>query len=155
MASYNINDNLLLRKIIMQHYERPKNKVCFVQDEINYLSYHNTTEGCGDDITVYVKLNHQKIIDVVFLGTGCAISISSTDIICELVKNLDLNNALLLINNYLNMIEGLDYNKDIMQELIAFYNVKKQMNRIRCARIGASALKMCLKQFTDKHKTIV
>ena len=53
------------------------------------------------------------------------------------------------------MIEGLDYNKDIMQELIAFYNVKKQMNRIRCARIGASALKMCLKQFTDKHKTIV
>ncbi|EDU06226.1 iron-sulfur cluster assembly scaffold protein [Ureaplasma urealyticum] len=147
MASYNINDNLTLRSIIMKHYERPKNKVCFVQNETDYLSCHNTTEGCSDDITVYVKLVNQKIVDVVFLGTGCAISTSSTDIICELVKNQDLQQALELINNYLNMIQGLEYNQDIMQELIAFHNVKNQMNRIRCARIGINALKTCLEQY--------
>lgn len=139
-------DPLVLRSIIMEHYERPKYKLNHQQVEQlpNHISKHNKTESCIDDITVHLILEDQIIKQAYFSGTGCAIASSSTDIICSSVINLEINKALQLIDNYLKMISASEYNEDDLNELIAFYNVKNQPNRIKCASIGIKTLKECL-----------
>lgn len=144
MESYNKKDILLLRSIIMEHYERPKHKVSFIEDELNYISHHDKTESCIDDITVYLKIKDDIIVDAKFLGTGCAVATSSTDIMCEYAINKTKEHLLLIIEEYSKMVNGQEYNEDVMEQLIAFYNISNQRNRIRCASIGINAIKSCL-----------
>lgn len=139
-------DPLVLRSIIMEHYERPKYKLNQQQIEqlANHLTKHNKTESCIDDITIHLILENEMIKEVYFSGTGCAIATSSTDIICSSVLNCSIDQALNIIDNYLKMVSGDQYSEDHLNELIAFYNVKNQPNRIKCATIGIKTLKECL-----------
>lgn len=51
MAYLNNKDPLILRNIIMEHYERPKHKIDDDQAQrlTNYLQHHNKTTACIDD----------------------------------------------------------------------------------------------------------
>lgn len=149
MGSFKDNP-LLLRSIIMEHYERPVNKVAYIENEQEFFSHHNKTESCIDDITVYLKIINNKVNEAYFLGTGCAIATSSTDLICKYAKNKEVNELNHLVDQYLNMVFGKEYDETLMQELIAFYNISNQPNRIRCASIGIKALKECLIKYGSR-----
>lgn len=132
-------DKELLRVIIMEHYDNPNNKI---DDESNYQNYkifHNKSSTCIDDIKILINISNNKIIDAKFLGIGCAISTSSTDIICEMLIDKSVNDAIEIIDNYKKMINNKEYDEDNLGELIAFYQIHLQSNRIKCAMIGADA----------------
>ena len=60
-----INDPQLMRSIIMDHYQYPRNRrECHDHD---CKSVHMNSESCIDDIMVYVKLDHDIIKDFKFL----------------------------------------------------------------------------------------
>lgn len=138
-------DQDFLRAIIMDHYDNPLKKTS--SQPQNYLIYHNKSATCIDDITVYIKVENKIIEDILFSGIGCAISTSSTDIMCHQLigKSIDIANQ--IIDNYLTMIQGeKQYDEEILDELIAFYRIHEQTNRIKCATIGIIAIKNCLKE---------
>lgn len=138
-------DPMFLRSIIMQHYDQPNNKVDNDVDK-SYTSYQNKSATCIDDITIHIKLENDKISDILFSGIGCAISTSSTDIMSSFLKNKTTSESLKIIENYLKMIDGEEYDEEMLDELIAFYKINEQPNRLRCAKIGVLAIYNCLKE---------
>lgn len=138
-------DPMFLRSIIMQHYDKPDKKITEAPNN-NYVKLQNKSSTCIDDITVYIKINNEIIEDILFNGIGCAISTSSTDIMASLLTNKTISEALLIIENYLKMINGEEYSEEMLEELIAFHKINEQTNRIKCASIGINAIYNCLKE---------
>lgn len=134
-----LNDPMMLRQIIMDHYENPRNRE-LVQNEEGYYSIRKDSESCIDDITMQVKFNGDKIEDIRFDGEACTISTASTSILTELVLGKTIDDALAIIENYKNMVFEKPYDEELLEEAIAFQNVHKQANRIKCATIGYDAL---------------
>lgn len=143
MAS--LKDPMILRQIIMDHYENPRNH--HLVNEDGYYSLRSNSESCIDDITMQVKFNGDIIEDICYNGEACTISTASTSILTELVINQSIDHALEIIENYQNMVYERPYDEDILEEAIAFQNVHKQANRIKCATIGFDALIEIIKQY--------
>ncbi|MCF0106971.1 MAG: SUF system NifU family Fe-S cluster assembly protein [Holdemanella sp.] len=137
-------DPSLLREIIMDHYEYPRNKE--LVDDNGYLSRHMASDSCIDDITVQAKIEDGTIKDCRFDGTACTIATSSTSIMTELVVDKSVREAKEIVDNYFSMIDQKEFDEDLLEEAIAFQGVGKQANRINCATIGWKALREMLKE---------
>lgn len=140
----------ILREIIMDHYQYPRNHA-LVKDDASYASRHMSSESCIDDITVQAKLNGDKIEDIRFDGIACTISTASTSVMTELLKGKTKEEAKVIINNYFNMIDGKEYDADLLEEAVIMKNVYKQANRIKCATVGWKAMKEMLEESEEKE----
>ena len=133
-----LDDPQLLREIIMDHYDHPRNRG-LVEDE-TYKKVNMNSDTCIDDLDIQVKFDGDKIADVCYDGEACAICTSSTSIMSELVIGKTKEEAKRIIENYMNMIYERDYDEDLLEEAIAFKNTHKQANRIKCATLGWNGL---------------
>ncbi|MDO4466314.1 MAG: SUF system NifU family Fe-S cluster assembly protein [Bacillota bacterium] len=137
-------DSTLLREIIMDHYEYPRNKELI--EDTSYLSRHMASDSCIDDITVQSKISNGMIKDIRFDGTACTIATSSTSIMTELLVDKSVEEAKEIVENYFSMIDQKEYDEDLLEEAVAFQNVGKQANRINCATIGWKAMREIIKE---------
>lgn len=135
------NNSLIHRQMILDHYENPINKKIDDIDTSQYLSFNYSSDSCIDNITVYLKIDNETVIDARFDGIGCAISTASTDILCELIKNKNINQIKEILDNYFNMINSEKYDETKIGDLIIFNKVNQQLNRIKCALAGVSSIK--------------
>ena len=139
-----LQDPEVLREIIMDHYQYPRNFKLIKDD--GYRFRHMSSDSCIDDITVQMKISNNKIDDLAFNGEACTISKASTSIMTELLKGKTLEQAKQIINNYFLMIDDKPYDADELEEAVAFKNVYKQANRIRCATIGWKAAQQLIEE---------
>lgn len=144
------DDPNVLRQIIMDHYQYPRNHQ--LKEDPDYFKVHMASESCIDDITVQAKFNGNRIEDVCFDGTACTIATSSTSIMSELIKGKTLAEAKEIIQCYFNMIDEKEYDPDMLEEAIAFKNVSKQANRIKCATIGIKAMSELIEKQENSHE---
>jgi len=133
-----LNDPMIKREIIMDHYENPRNKG--LVNDPSYISVEMNSESCIDDLTIQIKVENGIIKDYRFDGVGCTISTASTSILSELVINETIEKAYEIVKQYDNMIKEQDYDECLLQEAVVFKDVSKQANRIKCARIGFDGL---------------
>lgn len=143
MSNY-YNDASFLRNIIMDHYEYPRNHS--LTDDETYMKKHMASDSCIDDIYVQAKISGNKIEDIRFDGVACTIATSSTSIMSELLKDKTIEEAKKIIENYHNMIDGKEYDEELLEEAIAFQTVGKQANRIKCATIGWKAMEEMIEE---------
>ena len=72
----------LYQETILDHSRKPRNH--------HPLEGARSAEGynplCGDQATVYVKLDGDRIADVAFTGKGCSISTASASMMTETLK---------------------------------------------------------------------
>ena len=135
-----LNDPMILREIIMDHYQYPHNHQLSEQD--GYRQVHMASESCIDDITVQSLIDDQGTIeDIRFDGVACTISTASTSIMTELLKGRTVEEAKKIMDNYFAMIEEQKYDPEMLQEAVAFQHVGRQANRIKCATIDWKAMK--------------
>lgn len=135
-----ISDNpSLIREIIMDHYEYPRNKK--LKNDSKYIKVNLDSESCIDNIDLEVLIEDHKIKDICFDGVACTISTASTSIMSELLKDKTVEEANIIIENYLNMLYGKEYDEEIIGEAAAFVNTSKQANRIKCATMSWNGLK--------------
>lgn len=127
-------DDTLLRQIIMDHYENPRNHK--LTDDDSYVSVNMDLDTCVDNIDLQAKISNNTIEDIRFDGEACAISTASTSIMSELLIGKTIDEAKIIIDNFNNMIYEKEYDADIIEEAIAFMNTHKQANRIKCATLG-------------------
>ncbi len=140
-------DNMLLRQIIMDHYENPRNHK-LVEDP-TFQVINMDSETCIDNIDVQAKIENGTIEDIRFDGEACAICTASTSIMSELLIGKTVDEAKEIITHYNNMIFEKEYDEDILEEAIAFMNTHKQANRIKCATLGWNAIE---KLITDSQE---
>ena len=139
-----LDDPQLMREIIMDHYEHPRNRGLIEDD--SYLKVNMNSDTCIDNLDIQVKFDDDKIADVRYDGEACAICTSSTSIMSELVIGKTKQEAKEIIDNYLNMIYEKDYDEEMLEEAIAFKNTHKQANRIKCATLGWNGLIELMKE---------
>ena len=135
--------NEMMRAVIMDHSSNPNNK--HLPKGEGYEKIHMHSDNCIDDIDVYFKLDGDKVVDSCFEGVACTISLSSTDIMCDLIKGKSKDEALYMIEQYEHMMHEEPFDADVLDEAIVFINTSKQAARIRCATIGWNAAKEVLK----------
>jgi nitrogen fixation protein NifU and related proteins len=116
----------IYREEILEHYKDPQN---FGKLQKFTHSSKLINPFCGDEIKIFVLIKNNKIEDVGFTGVGCAISIASTSILTEFVRGKSVTQ--------LTSFKGSD-----MLELL---KIEVSETRKKCALLGLSALKDCLK----------
>ena len=132
----------LIREVIMDHYEYPRNRG--LKDDKTYISINLDSESCIDNIDLQVKIEQGKITDICFDGVACTISTASTSIMSELLKDKNVAEAQIIIENYLAMLHGESYDEELLEEANAFVNTSKQANRIKCATLSWNGMKKIL-----------
>ena len=98
---------------------------------------HNPS--CGDELTIYAKINDGKIVDASFTGEGCAISKASTSLMIDIIKGKTVDEAKEIIAVFLNMIRGEELTKDELKKLKdarVFEGIKKLPARVKCATLS-------------------
>lgn len=145
-----MKDPMILRSIIMDHYEYPRNHELTKED--GYVQKHMSSESCIDDIYVQSRIRDGVVEDVRFDGVACTISTASTSIMSELLKGKRVEEAKDIIANYFHMIDQRDYDEEKLEEAVAFHNVGSQANRIKCATIGWKAMEEMIEESEERHE---
>lgn len=139
------NNANIQRAIIIDNYENPDKKIKDDFSNEDYKSYNFSSDSCIDNLTIFMKINNNKIVDCLFNGIGCAVSTASANIMCNLLANKTSEQAFLIIENYEKMLAGEKYDEEIIEELNVFSNIHNQPNRIKCAKISSESVKRILK----------
>ncbi|HHT82368.1 MAG TPA: SUF system NifU family Fe-S cluster assembly protein [Acholeplasmataceae bacterium] len=135
----------LYRDIIMEHYKNPRNKGLLENDKYKKVNLLNPS--CGDDVTIQVLAEDKKIKDIRHDGHGCSICCSSASVMSETLINKTTEEAQNIIDEYMVMLTGKEYNKNILKgEAIAYTGVSKFPARIRCASIAWKAMEEALSE---------
>jgi nitrogen fixation NifU-like protein len=144
-----LNDPMVLREIIMDHYEYPHHHQ--LSSDPRYRQVHMASDSCIDDIHVQADIEDGVIKDVAFEGTACTISTAATSIMTELVKGKTVEEAKKIMENYYAIIDGRPYDADLLDEAVALQGVSRQPNRINCATIGWRGLEKLMEQSEEEH----
>lgn len=77
----------LYREEILEHYKYPKNRGAIDHPDI---TYKDTNPLCGDECQIDIKLDGDKVSNIKFLATGCAISQAATSMLTEMIEEKSL-----------------------------------------------------------------
>lgn len=125
------------REIILDNYSNPFHKESKGED---FKIANANNSSCIDNINIFIKFDGNIIKDAYFDGEACAISTASTSIMLKEIIGKTKEEALAIIDNFNNMINEQDYDKDKMNESLAFNEMYKQESRKTCATLPYKAL---------------
>ena len=122
----------LYREIIVDHNRSPRNFGKLANAD-------RTLEGfnplCGDRLTLYMTLDGDRIKEISFDGTGCAISVASASLMTEAMKGKTVSEAKEIFNDFRKLLTGGDMEPDMSKlgKLAALAGVRDYPTRIKCA----------------------
>ncbi len=135
----------LYQEVILDHNKRPRN--FRVMDNADHrVDGHNPL--CGDRVTVFVRLAGDRIEDVSFQGSGCAISKASASLMTDSVKGQTLRDVEALFQDFQSMVTAApdsDVESDALGKLAVFAGVREFPSRVKCASLAWHALRAALK----------
>lgn len=134
------------REIIMDNYLNPKNKIRI--EDSRYDKVNSNNESCIDNIDIFVKVTDGIIEDIKFDGEACAISTSSTSIMINNLIGLSISEAIKYIDNFDNMVNEKDYDRELLNEAIVYEDIYKQNNRKHCALLPYIGIRKVLEKYS-------
>ena len=139
------NLEALYQEVILDHNRKPRN---FREMEHADRHIHGRNPLCGDEVTVYVKLDGDTVSDVSFKGQGCAVSRSSASLMTAAVKGKTVDETMRLFDRFHDMITGKlnEAERGQMGSLAALGGVSKFPLRVKCASLAWHALRSALQQ---------
>ena len=69
----------------------------------------------------------------------------------DLVKGKTIAEAKEIMNNYFAMIDGREFDENMLEEAVALQGVSKQANRIKCATIGWHGLEKLIAESEEEN----
>ena len=128
--------NSFYNEILTDHNLHPAHK-------FNLLDANLMLEGlnpsCGDDIVLQLKINEDGIIeDGSYNGDGCAVSMSSADMMLDLIIGKHKDEAKRLADIFMRMIkEGISEEEmEELEEAAALQDISHMPSRVKCAVLG-------------------
>ena len=150
-----MNIKELYQEIILEHGKNPRNlrkTDNFNKDAKGYNPL------CGDSVHIYLKLNKKnKVEDISFEGSGCAISMASASIMTDLIKGKEGNEVKEIIYDFLEMIKvnpelkSKNLKDDEKTKLMCLSGVKQYPMRVKCATLSWHTL---ISAIEDKKEEI-
>lgn len=138
------------RMVLIDRFEHPKfliNEAQTINLEPNYVMLQASSTTCTDNFDVYLHIDKNSIKDIKFVGEGCVISLTSSDLLIEQLVHKPIVEAIDLLEKYLLLVfDGkLVDNKKFPEALMLFDQIHKQSNRIICASNVAQKILTYLK----------
>lgn len=134
----------LYREILNEHNINPTHKI---QMSCPTCSQEGVNPSCGDQITLQMKINDNGVIeDASFIGSGCAVSQASVDMMADLVIGKTKEEALRLADIFDRMIKGsvTDEELEDLDEAAALQDISHMPARVKCAMLGWRTMKEML-----------
>lgn len=140
----------LYRDVIVDHNRSPRN-FRKLPDATRSLEGFNPL--CGDKLTVYLKLEGDRIADLSFEGSGCAISVASASLMTERLKGKTRAEAEQLFESVHDLLTRADAEADpeVLGKLSALSGVREYPSRVKCASLCWHTLKGAL---SDAHQPV-
>ena len=124
----------LYQELILDHNRRPRNFGA-LPDATRTAQGHNPL--CGDQLTLYVQLDGDRIAAISFEGSGCAISKASASLMTDAVKGGTVAEAIALFERFHAMVTtpiGQTIDDASLGKLAVFAGVREFPVRVKCAR---------------------
>ena len=138
----------LYQQVILDHNKKPRN--FHKLEAANHKALgHNPL--CGDQLTVYARLDNGTISDVSFEGSGCAISKAAASMMTVAVKGKTQQDVETLFEEFHRMVTGeLDEENEPnnLGHLKIFAGVREFPVRVKCASLAWHTLKAALNDQT-------
>jgi nitrogen fixation NifU-like protein len=134
----------LYQSIILDHNRRPRN-FGEMDGAAQHAEGHNPL--CGDELTLWVRMDGDVIADVSFVGKGCAISKASASLMTVAVKGKTRSEAQALFERFHGLVTGTKPEGDqakALGSLIAFSGVSQFPIRVKCASLAWHTLRSAL-----------
>jgi nitrogen fixation NifU-like protein len=136
--------NELYQEMILDHNKRPRN-FRRIEPASHHADGHNPL--CGDRLSLYVQVNGDRIDDVAFQGSGCAISKASASLMTDAVKGQTLAAANDLFERFHAMVTTPpDQPVEHMGKLSVLAGVREFPVRVKCASLCWHTLKAALER---------
>lgn len=140
----------LYREVILDHNRSPRN---FGEIKNADRVVNGVNPLCGDKMTLYLKLDGDRIDDARFEGTGCAISVASSSLMTERIKGAGIDETLELFDAVHGMLTGATEPNEKMEKLAALAGVRDYPSRVKCASLAWHALKTALSSSDEQIST--
>ena len=138
----------LYREIILDHYRTPRNRGELPTPPAVVAQGHNPL--CGDEITVYLQVDDDRVSDVKVAGQGCSISQSSASMMSQAITGKSVPEVRALVRKFKSMMSIEDTSADDngeppsadveLGDLEALQGVVKFPVRIKCATLSWNTL---------------
>ena len=141
----------LYQQVILDHNRKPRNFQ-------KLADANRTAEGfnplCGDQIQLYVKFEDDRIRDIGFQGSGCAISRAAASLMTSALKGKSAGEAEELFQRFHRLVTT-DEEADpaALGKLAVFSGVREFPARVKCASLAWHTLRAALQGKQDKVTT--
>ncbi|TWB21820.1 nitrogen fixation NifU-like protein [Nitrospirillum amazonense] len=142
----------LYQDIILDHGRSPRNFRTLAAPS-HFAHGHNPL--CGDKVTIFLRLDGDRIVEVSFEGKGCAISTASASLMTEVVLNKTLAEAEALFGHFHGTVTGgaasgtagglPDALAEEGERLQPLTGVKAYPTRVKCATLAWHTLEAAVK----------
>jgi nitrogen fixation NifU-like protein len=136
----------LYQEVILDHNKSPRNFRTIENADRKAQGYNPL---CGDQLTVYLKLENGMIKDISFQGSGCAISKASASMMTAELKGKTETQAQELFENVHKMLTGESKAQDrgkSVGKLEILSGVCKFPARVKCASLAWHTVNSALKE---------
>ena len=141
----------LYKQVILDHNKNPRN-FGILEHPSHHAEGHNPL--CGDEIDLSLVIDNGIITDVMFKGTGCAISKASASIMTTLVKGKTINEAEKLFGEFHELVTT-DPESEVdtmnLGKLAVFCGVREYPARVKCASLAWHTMNNALHDASVKN----
>lgn len=126
----------IYREIIIEHYKNPYHKGRLEKSD---YSFEDENPLCGDHIHIEIEVDKDyKVVDAKFDGQGCAISISSADLLLESIIGKQLE----------------DLKKLKKQDVLDLLGIDLSPVRLKCALLSLKVLKAAVYELEEASEEL-
>ena len=139
----------LYQDVILEHNRSPKN---WGELDAPAGKADGYNPMCGDEVTVWVRMDDDRVTAVSFVGSGCAISKASASMMTQAVKGKTRAEAAEVFEHFHAMVVGKhdDPAKDAtLGKLKVFSGVARFPTRVKCASLAWHAMREAMSQAAD------
>lgn len=129
---------------LMQHYSHPDYKY---EMEGCTCSHEGVNPSCGDELTLQLRIEDGVIEEASFVGSGCAVSQASADMMADLITGETVEEAKRLVGLFLGMIKGealSEEDKEDLDEAAELESISRMPARVKCAELAWRTLEKLL-----------
>ncbi|MFG1619247.1 Fe-S cluster assembly sulfur transfer protein SufU [Nonomuraea wenchangensis] len=131
----------MYQELILEHYKHPQGRGL---REPYDAEVHHVNPTCGDEITLRVKVDGDKVLDVSYDGQGCSISQAAASVLHELTTGSSVAESLSVVDEFTRLMQGrgqVEADEDVLGDAVAFAGVAKFPARVKCALLSWMAYK--------------
>jgi len=124
----------LYKEVIVDHNRSPRNFGAMENADRRLEGFNPL---CGDRLTLYLKMDGDRVQDISFDGTGCAISVASASLMTEALKGKTVDEANAIFDDFHDLltVDNPDPDLDKLGKLAALAGVRDYPTRVKCATL--------------------